>query len=111
MSVKFTTQAGSRGRRGGRVASGSGMGAGSGPERRPRQERALLCCNVPRAPACLPACHVQEPADECVRIMNGRFFGGLQIEAAKWDGWTNYNVKVGPRAQGRGRQGLQGAGR
>ncbi len=38
---------------------------------------------------------VQEPADECVRIMNGRFFGGRQIEAAKWDGWTNYNVKVG----------------
>ncbi|KAL4426855.1 hypothetical protein ABPG77_006641 [Micractinium sp. CCAP 211/92] len=35
-----------------------------------------------------------EPADECVRIMNGRFFGGRQIEAAKWDGWTNYNVKV-----------------
>ncbi|KAL4431027.1 hypothetical protein ABPG75_006283 [Micractinium tetrahymenae] len=35
-----------------------------------------------------------EPADECVRIMNGRFFGGQQIVAAKWDGWTNYNVKV-----------------
>jgi len=37
---------------------------------------------------------VQEAADECVRIMNGRFFGGRQLEAAKWDGFTNFNVKV-----------------
>lgn len=36
-----------------------------------------------------------EAADECVRLMNGRFFGGRQLEAAKWDGWTNFNVKVG----------------
>jgi HIV Tat-specific factor 1 len=35
-----------------------------------------------------------EAADECVRIMNGRFFGGRQLEAAKWDGFTNFNVKV-----------------
>lgn len=37
---------------------------------------------------------VQEAADECVRIMNGRFFGGRQLEASKWDGFTNFNVKV-----------------
>lgn len=35
-----------------------------------------------------------EAADECVRVMNGRFFGGRQLEAAKWDGFTNFNVKV-----------------
>ncbi|KAL4859417.1 Splicing factor U2AF-associated protein 2 [Chlorella vulgaris] len=35
-----------------------------------------------------------EAADECVRLMNGRFFGGRQLEAAKWDGWTNFNIKV-----------------
>lgn len=40
----------------------------------------------------------EEPADKCVQLMNGRFFGGRQIVAAKWDGWTNYNVKVGGRA-------------
>ena len=36
-----------------------------------------------------------EAADECVRLMNGRFFGGRQLAAAKWDGYTNLNVKVG----------------
>ena len=35
------------------------------------------------------------PADECTRLMNGRFFGGRRLEAFKWDGVTNYNVKVG----------------
>lgn len=35
-----------------------------------------------------------EHADECVRLMNGRFFGGRQLVAATWDGYTNYNVKV-----------------
>jgi HIV Tat-specific factor 1 len=37
----------------------------------------------------------EEAADECIRLMNGRFFGGRQVEAAKWDGWTNFNIKVG----------------
>ena len=34
----------------------------------------------------------EAPAHECIRLMNGRFFGGQQIEAALWDGLTNYNV-------------------
>jgi len=37
----------------------------------------------------------EEGADECTRVMNGRFFAGRQLEAFKWDGVTNYNVKVG----------------
>ena len=36
----------------------------------------------------------EEGADECTRVMNGRFFAGRQLEAFKWDGVTNYNVKV-----------------
>ena len=35
-----------------------------------------------------------EPADECVKRMNGRFFGGRQLVAHKWDGYTNFNIKV-----------------
>lgn len=36
-----------------------------------------------------------DAADECVKLMNGRYFGGRQVEAGKWDGYTNFNVKVG----------------
>lgn len=36
----------------------------------------------------------QESADECVALMNGRFFAGRKLAAHKWDGKTNYNVKV-----------------
>ena len=36
----------------------------------------------------------KEAADECVALMEGRFFAGRQLEAFKYDGKTNYNVKV-----------------
>lgn len=36
----------------------------------------------------------EEGAQACLERMNGRFFGGLQLTAALWDGVTNYNVKV-----------------
>ena len=29
-------------------------------------------------------------AQECIKVMNGRFFGGLQIKCFFWDGSTNY---------------------
>lgn len=35
----------------------------------------------------------EQAADECVRGMNGRWFGGRQLQAGKWDGITNYNTK------------------
>lgn len=31
-------------------------------------------------------------AEECVKLMNGRFFGGKQLECFYWDGTTNYRV-------------------
>ena len=34
-----------------------------------------------------------EPAQECLKLMNKRFFGGRQLTAELWDGITNYNVK------------------
>ena len=34
-----------------------------------------------------------EPAQECLKLMNGRFFGGRQLTAELWDGITNYNVR------------------
>ena len=34
-----------------------------------------------------------EPAQECLKLMGGRFFGGRQLTAELWDGITNYNVK------------------
>ncbi|GLI64813.1 hypothetical protein VaNZ11_008220 [Volvox africanus] len=35
-----------------------------------------------------------EAAQQCVALMNGRYFGGRQLVAFMWDGFTNYNVKV-----------------
>lgn len=36
----------------------------------------------------------KEEADACVVMMDGRWFGSRQIQAAKYDGVTNFNVKV-----------------
>ncbi len=35
----------------------------------------------------------EEAAKACVEKMNGRFFGGRQIVAGLWDGFTNYNTQ------------------
>jgi hypothetical protein len=34
----------------------------------------------------------EEPAQACLSRMNGRFFGGNQIVAHMWDGFTSYHV-------------------
>ena len=34
-----------------------------------------------------------DAAQECLKVMNGRFFGGRQLTAELWDGTTNYNVR------------------
>jgi HIV Tat-specific factor 1 len=34
----------------------------------------------------------EEPAQACLSRMNGRFFGGHQIVAHMWDGFTSYHV-------------------
>ncbi|WIA20083.1 hypothetical protein OEZ85_005943 [Tetradesmus obliquus] len=36
----------------------------------------------------------EEPAQACLGKMNGRFFGGHQIVAHMWDGFTSYHIKV-----------------
>jgi HIV Tat-specific factor 1 len=36
----------------------------------------------------------KEEADACVGMMNGRWFGKRQIQAGKYDGVTNFNVKA-----------------
>lgn len=42
-------------------------------------------------------CSVQfktaEAAAKCIGLMHGRWFGGNQVEAALWDGVTNYHVQ------------------
>lgn len=35
----------------------------------------------------------EEPAQACIKLMHGRFFGGRQLTAEMWDGLVNYNVK------------------
>lgn len=35
----------------------------------------------------------EEAADACIKLMRGRWFGGRQLEANKWDGVTNHNAK------------------
>jgi HIV Tat-specific factor 1 len=37
-------------------------------------------------------------AQECIRLMNGRFFGGSKLKAYFWDGVTNYSVTVASAA-------------
>lgn len=33
-------------------------------------------------------------ASECVKVFDGRFFGGRKLSCHFWDGVTNYTVKV-----------------
>ena len=33
-----------------------------------------------------------EAAEKCVAAMNGRYYGGKQLEVHVWDGVTNYQV-------------------
>lgn len=33
-----------------------------------------------------------EAAEECAKAMNGRYYGGKQLEVFEWDGVTNYQV-------------------
>lgn len=35
-----------------------------------------------------------EAADKCVELMEGRFFAGRRLAAFKWDGYTDYNMKL-----------------
>lgn len=35
----------------------------------------------------------EDVAQGCIKLMDGRFFGGRQVSAGLWDGTTNYNVK------------------
>lgn len=35
----------------------------------------------------------EDAAQGCIKLMEGRFFGGRQVAAHLWDGITNYNVK------------------
>jgi len=34
------------------------------------------------------------PAAKCIEVMNGRYFGGKQLEADYYDGFSNYVVKA-----------------
>ncbi len=34
-----------------------------------------------------------DAAQECIKIMDGRFFGGRQVKAHLWDGFSNYMVE------------------
>ena len=34
-----------------------------------------------------------DAADQCVLKMNGRWYGGKQLEVFIWDGTTNYQVR------------------
>ena len=36
----------------------------------------------------------EEAARACVVRMHGRFFGGRQLQAAMWDGFSNFHVRV-----------------
>lgn len=40
-----------------------------------------------------------EAAEACIKKMQGRFFGGRQVEAGMWDGYTNHNVKLQETAE------------
>lgn len=34
-----------------------------------------------------------DAANQCIKVMDGRWFGGRQVEAHLWDGIKNYHVK------------------
>lgn len=36
----------------------------------------------------------EEGAQACLKKMDGRYFGGRQVSAKLWDGFTNYHVKL-----------------
>ena len=36
----------------------------------------------------------EEGAQACLSKMNGRYFGGRQVTAKLWDGFTNYSAKL-----------------
>lgn len=44
-------------------------------------------------------------AQECVRIMDGRFFGGKKLRCMFWDGVTNYSTPVNGSVQQEGNSG------
>jgi hypothetical protein len=46
----------------------------------------------------------EEPAHACLEKMNGRFFGGQQILAHMWDGFTSYHVGASCDSPGWNRQ-------
>ena len=35
----------------------------------------------------------EDAAKACMQTMQGRWFGGRQVQAAMWDGTTNYQVR------------------
>ena len=35
----------------------------------------------------------EEAAQQCIKVMEGRWFGGRQVKAHMWDGIANYHVK------------------
>ena len=41
-----------------------------------------------------------EAADECVLRMNGRWYGGQQLQVSPWDGITNYQVEETDQERG-----------
>ena len=41
-------------------------------------------------------------AQECVRVMDGRYFGGNRLRCTFWDGVTNYSVPDIPQGGGNG---------
>lgn len=44
--------------------------------------------------------HTAFAAQECVRVMDGRFFGGRKLRCMFWDGVTNYSVPTMSTADG-----------
>lgn len=34
-----------------------------------------------------------DAAQQCIKVMDGRFFGGRQVKAHLWDGFSNYHVE------------------
>ena len=41
-----------------------------------------------------------EAADECILKMNGRWYGGQQLEVNPWDGVTNYQIEETDQERG-----------